>query len=247
MSAERRLVFAAHLPWDRYAFPAFVIMVWAAILMGFVPEIIGQLRTHEFDYPPATHVHAALAFGWLALLTVQTGLVRVGNLALHRRLGIIGTCLVPLMVVVGFVVVISMFRRLYAPDFLPMTLSLRFADLTLFGGLAGAALYLRRDPPAHKRLMLLAAFTLASAGFGRWWGDAIVAVTGPGYFGVWAFDYLGVALLILALGAFDLATRRRLHPAFVIGAIAIWSLGLLSIYVRYAPWWRPISMNLIGH
>jgi hypothetical protein len=43
---------------DAFAFPTFVLLIWVAVLMGFVPEVVDQVRTHNFDYPFLTHVHA---------------------------------------------------------------------------------------------------------------------------------------------------------------------------------------------
>ena len=59
--------------------------------------------------------------------------------------------------------------------------------------------------------------------------------------------FLGNVLLIVAIGLYDLATRRRLHPAYMLGAP--WALGLqiLASYLYVAPWWKPIAIRLIGH
>jgi hypothetical protein len=122
---RRQRPFAAYHPWDRIAFPAFVGLIWIVILMGFVPEVVDQLEKHQFDYPLVTHLHALTFVGWLSLLTLQTGLIRSGKVRLHMRLGIFGACLIPVMVALGLIVSISMFRRFYAPDFLPLNLSLR--------------------------------------------------------------------------------------------------------------------------
>lgn len=240
--------FAFRHAWDRIAFPAFVGLIWIVILMGFVPEVIDQLRKHEFDYPIVTHIHALTFTAWLILLTIQTVLIRSGKVRLHRRLGIAGACLVPMMVVLGVTVSIVMFRREYSPEFLPLTLSLRIADMLSFGAVATAGLALRKqDPSAHKRLILLASFCLAAAGFGRWWGDALLGYFGHGFLGRWSFDYLGVLMLIVALGSYDLITRHRLNKAFAWASAGIVSAQLLAVFVRDSGWWKPLSMKLIGH
>ena len=42
-------------------------------------------------------------------------------------------------------------------------------------------------------------------------------------------------------------TRRRLHPAYILGAP--WALGLqiLASCLYVSPWWKPIATRLIGY
>jgi hypothetical protein len=232
--------------WDAIAFPAFVLLIWAVVLMGFVPEVIDQVRTRSFNYPMLTHVHAAAFIGWLVLLSVQPALIRSHNLRVHRRIGLAAAFMIPLMVALGLTASISMFRRLYAPDFLPLTLSMRIADMVSFGGVAAAGLVLRNNPSAHKRLMLLATFCLAAAGFGRWWGDWMLARLGAGFLGRWSFDYLGVLILILLLAGYDLFSRRRFNRLYLVAAAAVLAIELAGVFVRDLPAWKPVAIMPSG-
>ena len=233
--------------WDAFAFPIFVLLIWIAVLMGFVPEVVEQVRTSSFDYPFLTHVHALVFTSWLVLLTVQTALVRLRNVRFHRRLGLAAACMVPLMVALGLTASVSMFRRFYAPDFLPLTLSMRIADMASFGGAAAAGLAFRKsNPSAHKRLMLLATFCLTGAGFGRWWGDWMKARFGTGFVGRWSFDYPGVVILILLLAGYDLITRRRFNRPYMIAAAAVVVAQFVGVFVRDLSGWKPIAIMLIG-
>ena len=239
--------FPLHHRWDAFAFPTFVLLIWIAVLMGFVPEVVDQVRTRSFDYPILTHVHALIFVGWLVLLTIQTALVRLHHVRLHRRLGMAAALMVPLMVVLGLTAAVWMFHRFYAPDFLPLNLSLRIADMVTFGGAASAGLVVRkRNPSAHKRLMLLASFCLTAAGFGRWWGDWMKARLGTGVLGKWAFDYPGVLMLILLLAAYDLVTRRRFNRPYMIAAVSVVTIQFVGAIVSISPGWKPIAIMLIG-
>lgn len=239
--------FALRHRWDAFAFPTFVLLVWIAVLVGFVPEVVDQVRTHSFDYPVLTHIHALVFIGWLVLLTGQTVLVRLHNVKLHRRLGLAAAFMVPLMVVLGLTASVSMFRRFFAPDFLPLALSMRIADMVSFGGAAAAGLALRKkNPSAHKRLMLLATFCLTGAGFGRWWGDAMLAQFGTGFLGRWSFDYPGVVLLMMLVAGYDLVTRRRFNRPYIIAAAAVVATQLVGVFVRDLPGWKPVAIMLIG-
>jgi hypothetical protein len=240
--------FAPQSRWDRYAFPAFVGFVWLGILMGFAPEVAGKLQKGELAYPLTVHVHAAVFVGWLGLLSVQVGLVRSGNVALHRRLGVAGAALAGAVVVMGLAVSWVMDRRGIGTSHedIPF-LSVQILDIVNFGCLAGAALLLRRDAAAHKRLILLATFCIVDAGFTRWWGRDVESALGKGFFGQWMAIFLGNILLIVGLGLYDLATRLRLHRAYVVGATWALSLQALAVYLYVTPAWKPVAARLLGH
>ena len=158
--------------WDKYAFPVFVALIWLVILMGFVPEIVLKYRKQGFNYPLAVHIHAAVYVSWLILLTVQTVLISRGRVALHRRLGALGAGLAALVVWMGLVATYVVENlMLGTPRADPAFISTLLVDVLNFGSLATAGFLLRRDAPAHKRLMLLATMSLLQAGFIRWWGQ----------------------------------------------------------------------------
>lgn len=241
--------FAQHHRWDRFAFPVLVALIWFGIVMGFTPQIAAQVRRGSLDYPlVAVHVHAAAFVGWLVFLVVQVTLVRRRSLALHRRLGVAGGFLAAAMVVLGLVASYAADRHDFGTpaDDTPFA-SIQILDLMGFGGLVAAGLWLRADPAAHKRLMLLATLCLVDAGFTRWWGKGLEGVFGKTFLGEWVAIFLGNVLLIVGLGLYDLATRRRLHRAYAWGAA--WALGLqlLATYLYVSPWWTPIAVRLIGH
>jgi hypothetical protein len=230
-------------PWDRYAFPGFVALIWFVVLMGFVPDIIHKFRKQGFNYPLAVHIHAAVYVSWLILLTAQTVLIGRGRVALHRRVGTFGAGLAALVGLTGLVAThVVENRMLGTPRADPAFISILLVDVLNFASLATAGLLLRGDAASHKRLMLLATMSLLQAGFVRWWGPAMNAAFGTGFIGRWLADYLGVSLLVLGLGVYDLVTRRRLHPAYVLGAIWI-----LAEWLYVSPWWKVVSLHILGH
>ena len=234
--------------WDRYAFPAFVALIWFVILMGFVPQIVHKFAAHEFNYPLAVHVHAAVYVSWLILLAVQTALIGGGRIGLHRRIGRIGAGIAVLVVLMGLVATYVVENlRWGTPRSDPAFISTLLVDVLNFASLATAGLLLRRDPGAHKRLMLLATIPLLQAGFIRWWGGALFAFFGAGFVGGWMADFLGVSLMVLGLGVYDLVTRRRLHPAYVLGALWILVWQFIAKWLYVSPWWKEASLHLLGH
>ena len=112
-------------------------------------------RKQGFDYPLAVHVHAAVYVSWLVFLTVQTVLIGRGRAALHRRLGIIGAALAVLVVLMGLVATYVVENRMLGtPRADPAFISTLIVDVLNFATLAAAALILRSNAAAHKRLML---------------------------------------------------------------------------------------------
>ena len=88
--------------------------------------------------------------------------------------------------------------------------------MVVFPIFVGAALWHRRNKEAHKRLMVLAYFSIITAALARLPG--VVAFGPPGFFGL-------TFLLLLLCVVYDLASRRRVHAAY------IWGGGLLMVSV----------------
>jgi uncharacterized membrane protein YozB (DUF420 family) len=177
-------------------------------------------------------VHAALFSTWVVLFIVQTRLIARRRVALHRRLGIAGAVLAALMIVVGTVTAMSKAARGEAPggvdpfQFLMIPLS----DMAFFGGFTAAALLLRGNAEAHKRLMLLAYVCIVVAAVARLPG---VLALGPMMFFSLAF------LLVVAGAVYDRASHGRVHPVYVWGGtlLAI-SVPVRLMIARTEPWKR---------
>ena len=245
--APMNMGFAAYHRWDRNFFLGYAVLFWIGILMGFTPEIVRRAQHHHV-YPLIIYVHGAAFVGWLALLTTQVLLVRARRQDIHRKLGLSGVALACLMVVLGPAAAVTAQRlELGTPASDPAFLSVQLLDIVGFATLAAAAFALRREPAAHKRLILLATLCIIDAGFARWWGDALHARLGEGVWPFLAEFYLANVLLILGIGAYDLITRRRLHPVYV--PSAVWAIGVLisASWLYYYPPWKPFALAVIGH
>src|SRR4029453_1308899 len=161
-------------------------------------------------FTPALHVHGALFTAWVLLFVVQTALVSTHRVAVHRRLGVAGAVLAAAMVVAGTSAAIQLARRGGAPPGVePLAfLVVPLFDMILFSGFVTAALLRRRNKEAHKRLMLLAYISIVVAAVARLPG---ILPLGPLVFFALAFVF------VIAAAAYDVATRRRLHPVYVWG------------------------------
>lgn len=235
-------------PWDRNFFLAWVLLVWAGVLSGFVPEVIQHVVKHQRPFPPIIHVHGVVFVGWLVLLTSQVLLIRTGRWQTHQRLGLLGAILAAIMIIVGPMTAIVMDRLEFGtPDDNTPFLFVQMTDMASFAMLAGSGLVLRRQAAAHKRLMLLATLYISDAGFSRFLQDPITQQLGSSYWPYFAGLYLGSDLLILGVGIYDLITRRRLHPAYVVALVGIFAIQMVSVHFRLDPGWKAVATHLLGH
>lgn len=231
---------------DRNFFLLMVALLWLGILMGFVPDIIGRVKAHHL-FPAVVYFHGAVFVGWLCLLTTQVLLIRSRRVDLHRELGMAGTALYGAMVVLGVITSVVVDYDLFGtPHSDPSFFSIQLADMLAFAVLGGMAIARRKNPDAHKRLIILATIFIADAGFSRWWAGGLAKLLGDGYWANWAELYLSDFLLVGLLGAYDLISRRKLYRAYVFGAA--WGLGLefLAVWLYLTPWWKPVATTLIG-
>jgi uncharacterized membrane protein YozB (DUF420 family) len=240
--------FVQHRPWDRSFFPLSVAVIWVVILLGFVPAIMRHVASGEPDYPLIIHIHAVAFVGFLVLLSVQVALIRGRRYDVHRRLGAFGGALALAMVVLGpWAAIVSeqvnFGTKLSDPPFL----SVEFIEMIVFALQVGAAIWLRRDAAAHKRLMLLATLFLTTAGFGRWLADPLQALFGDGFLPFLVEFFGGTILLVLGLGTYDIITRHRLHPAYVAGASLGIASEVLAAWLYVDPEWKAVSLRIIGH
>lgn len=234
--------------WDRSFFLGFVAVCWLGVFMGFAPAVAGRLQGQaDYAAPIVLHLHAAAFVGWLVLLTSQAALVRIGRVATHQAMGWIGVVLVPVMAVTALVSEVYS-QRFYA-DRDPENLKFFIIPIyyvAAFTVLATVALFSRRDPPAHKRLILLATAVIVGAAYTRWWGEGLAAVAGAGFWGKIVETYTGANLIILAALTYDALTRRRLHGVYRIAVPAIFAAELAVSFIYHTPGWPILTRRLIG-
>ncbi len=230
---------------DRNAFLIFTALVWVAVLSGFGTDTFNHLSKFGLDYPLIVHFHAVAFVGYLTLFTVQVALIRNARADIHRRLGLAGAGLAAIMVVLGPATALVVDAgRFTATGQTPEFLAVQLTDILAFTALTAAGLLLRARPAAHKRLMLLGLIYISDAGFARLINGVVAA---PLALGEWATLYLGSDLLLLALGVYDLSTRRKLHPAYIAGAIWMIALQCTALLLLGNPTWKTLSLHLIGH
>jgi hypothetical protein len=223
---------------ERRFFGGMAIALAVAVFAGFSRTYyFNDFATAPFELTPLLHMHGAVFTAWMLLLVIQTVLVATRRVNVHRRLGIAGACLAALIVVLGSAVAVTRVADGTlldhgAPPLVFMAVPL--LGMAVFGGLTGAGLLLRGHAAAHKRLMLLATVELATAGVSRL---PVVETWGPiGFFAV-------SDLFVVAIVVYDLATKRRVHPATVWGGLFLvlsqplrLAVGGSTAWLAFASW-----------
>jgi hypothetical protein len=150
-------------------------------------------------------VHGFIATLWILLFLTQTGLIATHRTDLHRKLGAIGIAIALGLFVTGWMM--SVIVRGWTAR-----LVFSAGALLMFAGYLAAALLQRRDPAAHKRLMLLATISVLAPAVSRL-GLPFVAHNSFG-------PNLAVLAFLVPMIGYDLWSRRgRLHPALAWGGL----------------------------
>ena len=221
---------------DRYFYFAMSLLFAAIVVAGFSRTVDQNLFHPALPRPFLLWVHAAAFSGWVVFYIVQSALVRTHNVKWHRFLGWAGVGLAAFMVPLGFAIAVIMGRfdavQLHQPDF--AFLSIPFYGMIAFGTLVSLAIYWRRKPELHRRLLFVATGGLMDAAFARF--DFVFDH---------ALFFLCVDVLILLGVARDLAVNRCVHtvyryslPLVAVGqglAVYLWR-GSPSWWLRIAQW-----------
>jgi hypothetical protein len=154
---------------DRKIYAVWIAIVWAAILAGFGMDLTRYMGVGP-PPPFILHIHAAVYVLWLGLVTLQILWIETGNLRRHKQLGWLTVGVSALMVPLGLAAaLVDQARQVAHPDYAPQFLALEFEEMFAFSVFLAAGVIFRRNPAAHKRLMILSAVAISDAGFARIW------------------------------------------------------------------------------
>jgi hypothetical protein len=224
----------------KYFYFAMTLVSSAVLLWGFGHTVPDVLLHPAVPRPKILWLHSVVFSGWLVFAIVQTGLVRVRKVKVHRALGWFGAGLATLMVVVGVTTAIQLGRfdlqvlhQAGADTFEIVS----FADMILFPALVAMAIVWRRNLELHRRLLFLATVELTGAGFGRidW-----LATHNLMFFCADALMCLGVLR--------DWTVDGRVHRLykFAIPAIIVWHGWVTWMYLHPPGWWVRLAHTWMG-
>lgn len=184
--------------------------------------------------------HGAIFAAWIVLFVVQSALVRVRKVSIHRTLGWFGAALAATMVVSGFVVSVVMLR--FEQTVLHVRtaasfLSILWCDMVVFGACMALAIYYRKRPEYHRRLVFLASCQLMQAIFVRFH-----------YIGYHDLFFPALDVLIVAGMLRDLVVDGRVNKVYLYVFPAMVVLQVWATYLqRVNPsWWHAATRAILG-
>lgn len=229
---------------ERHFYFGMSLLIAAVVVYGFSRTVNQNLFHPAVPRPLVLYLHGAIFSGWVVFFILQSALVQTHNVQIHRRIGWFGAALGTSISIVGVTTAIVMphFRILQLhqnAEAVMAFLIVPLFDMLSFSMALALAIYWRRKPEFHRRLMLVATCALSAAAFGRFpFSDAVLR---------WFF-YVGVDLLILLGVMRDLIVIRRVHQVYVyaLPLLVIGQASAIFISIHKTPFWMKIAHAILG-
>ena len=207
---------------------------------GFSSTVDANLLHSQPPRPLLLWFHAAAFSAWIALFVTQSALVRVRKVSVHRRLGWFGAVLAATMFVSGLIVSVVMLRfemTVHHRKDVASFLSILWCDMIIFGACMALAIYFRKRPEYHRRLVFMASCQLMQAAFVRFH-----------YIGHHDLFFPALDVLIVAGVLRDLIVDGRVNRIYRYVFPAIVVLQALATYLeRVNPsWWQAATRTILG-
>jgi FtsH-binding integral membrane protein len=224
---------------SRYFYLCMGLVMAGLVAWGFSRTVDHNLFHASPPRPLLLWMHGTAFSTWIIFFIAQSAFVRVHKVSVHRTLGWFGAGLATVMVPLGCTVAIVMTRfdmAVLQEKNVDSFLSIPFTDMLIFGACIGAAIYWRRKPEYHRRLIFIATCELMDAAIGRFdfWFDHSIF-------------YAGLDLLIVLGMARDYVVDGRVHKVYRYALPAMIVLQGLAIYLwRGNPaWWQAITHAIL--
>ena len=214
------------------------IIITAMIVYGFSQSVGRIVINSPYPNPPILYIHMTVATCWLILTLVQAFLIQNRQVYLHRLVGICSLPLGFIIPIIGVPLTIIMTRLHMQEGYVVDDREMIFpiSDVVHFIFLYWLAIWWRRRPEIHKRLMLMTAITFTRAAFFRY----PVSM----YQEVWVL--FGMDFLILIAAGRDLLVERRVNKVYLIGFPIMAAVQLLEHSVSCSHWWKIIADEIVS-
>ena len=228
---------------DRVPSAVWLGVLWVGMILGFGTDFSRFLH----ETPPAPrilYVHAAVFSTWMPIVTAQVLLVMRNRVAWHRTLGWIAAGGACLMGVLGpWAALASLAANLHQQFLSPQFFSVNLVDIVGFMILLGCGIALRKNPAAHKRMMILATVSLADPGFSRF--ESFLIPAEPKTVFVWFVSvFYGNVLLVALMAGWDW-WKGRLVRSFVVGAVGLLAAEYLASAIYFWDPWKALTLGWV--
>jgi hypothetical protein len=223
---------------DRYFYLFMSLLITVVVVYGFSYTINQNLLHPRVQPPQVIYLHSFVFSAWLLFFILQSALVRSHNVRLHRTLGWLGAGLAVSIVVLGYTTSTAVLRlaiQLRLPSPTVSFLIVEIMELVCFAVPFALAIYWRKRPDFHRRLMLIAICALTEAAFGR-----IPSLPN-------LFAPAGVDALILLGVLRDIIVERRIHKVYLYALPTMIFLQIIAEYTsaHQSSWWIGIGNSLL--
>jgi len=226
---------------DKYFYFFMSLLIAVIVVYGFSHTVDKALFHPDPPRPLLLYVHGAVFSTWVIFFIFQSALIRTHNVRIHRMTGWFGVALGVVIPILGVSIAFTMIpfdvHVLHATHAAPFILVPLF-DMVEFTIPFALAIYWRKKPEFHRRLILMASCALTAAAFFRF----------PAQFHADTFFYAGVDLLILLGVVRDLIVDRRVHPVYRYGlpAFALAQSIVMYTLITTEPHWLKIANAIVG-
>ena len=224
---------------SRYFYLCMSLVLAALVVWGFSRTVDSNLFHANPPRPLLLWMHGAAFSSWLVFFTLQSALVRTRRVGVHRFLGWFGAGLATVMVILGFTIAVVMARfdtfRLHQKG-ADAFLSIPFVDMTIFGTCIALAIYWRKRPEYHRRLIFIASCGLMDAALGRF---------------AFCFDhnlFYPVLDFLIVLGMLrDRVVDGRIHKVYLYALHMLMVAQGLAVYLWRAnpAWWQGMTRAIL--
>jgi len=224
---------------SRYFYFCMSLVMAGLVMVGFGRTVDHNLFHANPPRPLLLWIHGTVFSMWVVFFILQSALVRVQRVSVHRTLGWFGAALATVMTILGVVIAVVMARfdvMVLHQANVEAFLSIPFFDMLVFGTCMGLAIYWRKKPQYHRRLIFIASCHLMDAAVGRF--DFI-------------FDnslfYPTLDCLILLGALRDRFVDGRISRVYVYALPPVFALQALAVYAwRVNPaWWQGITHAIV--
>ena len=225
---------------SRYFYFCMSLVLAGLVVWGFSKTVDANLFHATPPRPVLLWMHGAAFSMWVVFFIAQSALVRMHQVSVHRLLGWFGTGLAAVMVCLGFTVAVVMTRFdtvVLKQSGVDAFLAIPFYDMIAFGALIALAIYWRKKPDYHRRLVFIASCGLMDAAFGR-----------SDFFFNHSVFYPALDVLITLGIARDLVVDGRVNKVYRY-ALPVLIVGQsLTVYAwRVNPaWWQAVTHAILG-
>ena len=223
----------------RYFYLCMSLVLAALVIWGFSRTVNAGLFHASPPRPLLLWIHGVAFSAWIVFFIAQSALVRMRKVSVHRFLGWFGAGLAAAMVVLGVTIAVVMARFdtvVLQQKGADAFLSIPFADMFIFCSCIAMAIYWRKKPEYHRRLVFIASCQLMDAAFGRF-----------EFIFNHSLFYLALDCVIVLGIVRDWVVDNRVHKVYLYALPTLIVVQSLAIYAWRInpPWWQGLTQAML--